>query len=127
MKIREAIDKANNAKPNQIDEDLMVRWLYQLDSDIKENIIDIHNYNDGEEEIIFGDYTDDQQELIVPMPYDEVYVDYLKMQIDKANDETARYNNSAIFFNDSYTRFSKFWNKHHMPKGSRSRQGKTHF
>lgn len=127
MTIREAIDRANNAKPNQIDEELMVRWLYQLDSDIKENIIDTHNYNTDESEIEVGDFTNDQTDLIVPAPYDEVYVDYLKMQIDKANDETARYNNSVIFFNDSYTRFSKWWNKHHMPKGSRTRFGQTHY
>lgn len=129
MTIREAIDRANNAKPNQIDEADMVRWLAQLDADIKENIIDIHNYNKDEEEVVLGrfDVNDTSQEMIVPAPYDEVYVDYLKMQIDKANDETARYNNSVTFFNDSYTNFAKWWNKHHIPKGSRTVFGRINY
>lgn len=56
-------------------------------------------------------------ELIVPHPYDDVYRYWLEAQIDYANGEYAKYNNSMSMFNEAYSAFYRYYHKTHMPKG----------
>lgn len=61
----------------------------------------------------------EEEKLLVPAPYDEVYIRWLEAQIDYANGEYGRYNNSMTMFNASYSAFRNYWNRTHMPKGKR--------
>ena len=58
-------------------------------------------------------------ELLVPAPYDDIYIRYLEMQIDYANGEYGKYNNSKVMYNETYTVFKRYYNRTHMPKGSK--------
>lgn len=72
----------------------------------------------------FGGYTDDSPldtVLLVPPPYDEVYLSYIAAQIDAANNEFDLYNNDMIRFNEQYSRFRNEYNSRHMPYGVRFR------
>lgn len=137
MRIEECINTVDSQKPNQYNTDDKVRWLSILDASIKNDIIDMYEQPVAEDEqkvIIleegeeipeeeeetgeFTGYTPENlsKELLVPFPYDELYVAYLKAKIDESNGEAVRYNNSAATFNALLLNFEKWYNKTHTPK-----------
>lgn len=121
MTILEAISRVDAVKPNSYSQTEKIAWLSRIDATIKNEIIDTH---EGAENITFNGYdndTDTNTELLVPAPYDEVYIRYLEMQIDYANNEYGKYNNSMVMYNAAYSAYEKYYNRTHMPvsKGNR--------
>ena len=115
MTIIEAITRVDTVKPNTYSQPEKIKWLSELDGIIKAEIIDTH---EGGENVAFSGYTaetDLNTKLLVPAPYDEVYIRYLEMQIDYANNEYGKYNNSMVMYNSVYTAFEKHYNRDHMP------------
>ena len=119
MKILEAITKIDALKPNTYTQTDKIKWLSNLDGIIKTQIIDTH---EGAEDIVFNGYDDDinlNTELLVPDTYSDVYIRYLEAQIDYANGEYGKYNNSMAMYNTAYSAFERFYNRTHMPKGKK--------
>lgn len=137
MIIEECINRVDATKPNQYSIEEKLRWLSVLEASIKNDIIDMYEQpaekeedkvvilREGEEipeeetgPVEFAGYTaeDLSKELLVPFPYDELYVAYLKAKIDEANGEAARYNNSASTFNGLLLNYEKYYNKTHTRK-----------
>ena len=116
MTIIEKITEVDVLHPNGFDQNNKIAWLSNLDGRIKEEIIDTHEGGDG---VIFKGYTPDDTntELIVPAPYDELYRYWLEAQIDYANGEYTKYNNSMAMFNTAYSAYERYYNRTHMPKG----------
>ena len=121
MTIIEAINRIDHLKPNAYSQQDKVRWLSNLDGVVKKEMIDTH---EGGEDVIFEGYNDETlltTELLIPAPYDEVYVRYLEMQIDYANGEYAKYNNSTVEYNTAFSAFEKYYNRDHTPRSRGSR------
>ena len=62
-----------------------------------------------------------ETELLVPAPWDEMYLRWLEARIDYANAEYTRYNNSMDMFRAVYQAYRSYYNRTHMPKGTRFR------
>lgn len=119
MTLIEAINTINNLKPNTYGHTDKVKWLSVLDGIIKAEIIDTH---EGAEEVTFDGYDEDADlstVLLVPAPYDSIYLRWLEAQIDYANGEYDRYNNAVQAYNDAYSAFRNYYNRTHMPKGKK--------
>lgn len=117
MTIMEAINRIDAIKPNSYPQLEKVRWLSTLDGIIKTNIVDTHN---GNEAVAFDGYTEETNlttELLVPAPYDEIYLYWLESKIDYWNGEMGKYNNAINMYNTVYAEFEKYYNRTHMPKG----------
>lgn len=119
MKILEAITKIDTLKPNSYSQTEKIKWLSTLDGIIKTEIIDTH---EGGEGIVFNGYEDGTSldtELLVPSAYSDIYIRYLEAQIDYANAEYGKYNNSMAMYNSAYSNFERYYNRTHMPKGKK--------
>lgn len=116
MTLIEAISKIDNLKHNTYTHEDKVGWLSRLDGMVKTEILDTH---EGGETAFQGYDTDSDVEtvLLVPAPYDEVYLRWLEAQIDYAGGEYNRFNNSMDMFQAAYQSYSNFYNRTHMPKG----------
>ena len=117
MTIIEAINKIDTLKPNTYSLENKEYWLSNLDGIVFEKIIKTH---EGAEEITFNGYTSEtpmETKLIVPAPYDDIYIKWLESQIDYANREYDKYNNSIVAYNDAYAEYERHYNRTHMPKG----------
>ena len=93
----------------------IIEAITRLDSMVKRHIIDTH---EGAEDVIFTGYdesTDTQTELLVPVPYDEMYLRWLEAQIDYHNGEYDKYNNAIIMFNTVYEAYQAFYTRNHLP------------
>lgn len=117
MTILEAVHKIDTVKPNSYTQPEKIKWLSTLDGIIKSEIIDTHEDGENVEFDGYDDETDLDTELLVPSPYDDVYVRWLEARIDYANGEYGKYNNSMVAYNDAYSLFSNYYNRKHMPKG----------
>ena len=117
MKIIEAINQIDSLKHNTYTQGDKVAWLSRLDAMVKKHIIDTH---EGSEAVTFTGYddnTDLQTELLIPAPYDEVYLRWMEAQIDYHNGEYDRYNNAIDMFHTAYEGYQNYYNRTHMPKG----------
>lgn len=121
MKLFEAIERIDSLKFNTYSQNDKVEWLSRLDWSIKKNIIDLH---DGADDVSFNGYddaTDMQTELLVPPPFDEVYLRWLEAQIDYHNGEYDKYNAAIIMYNTAFESYANYYKRTHMPvsRGSR--------
>ena len=123
MTVQEILAKVDKIKPNTFDENLKITWLSELEGRIFNDVILTHVHDlvdDGEGNMIeptFAgfDETSENEELLVPDTYCDLYRNYVFAQMDFANGETDRYNNSMIMFNNSYNDFCNWYNRTHKP------------
>lgn len=121
MTIAEAINKVDALKPNTYSIEDKLGWLSTLDTRIMTLIIEAHEQT---EPIHFYGYDDPEDlmiDLLVPAPYDEMYLRWLEAMIDYHNSEDDRYNNAIILFNNAYEGYKTHYTRTHMPKSSGSR------
>ena len=118
MKIIEAINQIDSLKHNTYSQANKLEWLSRLDAMVKKHIIDTH---EGEEVTFagYGDLTDPQTELLVPAPYDEMYLRWMEAQIDYHNGEYDKYNNAIDMFDTAYQGYHNYYNRTHKPKGEK--------
>jgi hypothetical protein len=119
MTILDAVHRIDVLKPNTYTQAEKIRWLSELDGMIKREIIDTH---EGGDKVAYNEYTESTvltSNLLVPHPYDRIYLPWLQAQIDYFNGENGKYQNSMAMFNAAYTAFEKYYNRTNMPKGAK--------
>jgi hypothetical protein len=117
MTIMEAINRTDALKHNTYSNNEKVAWLSRLDSMVKRLIIDTH---EGSENVFYTNYDDEtsmELVLLVPAPFDEIYLRWLEAQIDYANGEYDKYNNSILMYQTAWDAYANYYNRNHMPKG----------
>lgn len=119
MTIESAIQRVDSLKPNQFTAEQKILWLSQLDGLVYHTILAAH---DGAPERFDG-YAEDVDTatvLLIPEPFDDVYLYWLQGMIDRENGEINRYNNSAQMFQTAYDRFSAWYTRTHatLPRKS---------
>ena len=127
MTIIQAVNEVDNLKPNMYELSDKIKWLSRLDRRIFEQIILTHELSEEEQEpylnddgeLVFEGYDENDQdkELIVHEPYDELYTHWLSAQIDWNNREFIGFNSSNAMFEATYGAFRNAFNQTHMPKG----------
>lgn len=116
MTIAEVIAKVDALKPNTYTPEDKIGWLSTLDSKVKSQIIDAHECKHPFEFYGYDSLLDQGTELLVPAPYDEMYLRWLEAMIDYHNSEDDRYNNAIMLFNNAYEGYKKHYTRTHMPK-----------
>jgi len=119
MTITQAIERADAATPNTYAASDKIRWLSALDGRIRKEIIDRHEGGTSAPSAEYGEETDTV--LLVPAPWDELYVHWLCAMIHYANGEIKRYNNALALFDESYAAFARNYTREHMPRSHGSR------
>lgn len=119
MTIMEAINRIDAIKPNTYDQSEKIRWLSTLDGIIKTKIIDTHEGGSVGDFNGYADTINLTTQLLVPAPYDDIYLYWLESKIDYWNGETGKYNNSIEMYNTAYSEFERDYNRTHMPQGKK--------
>lgn len=132
MKLQQAMDRVDEMRPNMQSRTLKLDWLSELDGLIWREII-IRHFMTTEEYAAYDDRygkneagyfnipaydedTDEGKDLLVPFPYDNLYLYWLMAKIDEQTLEQDKYNSDRAMFNASYESFSDFWTRNHMPR-----------
>jgi len=116
MTIQQAMDKADRMKPNMMPAEDKIGFLSEIEGKIHEEIIMTHEHTAEEEtRPEYDEDTDPTTEMLVPAPYDMIYVYWLMAQIDHLNQEMDKYNNDRSLFEDAWGNFADYWNRKKMP------------
>lgn len=121
--IREIIESADGLQNSPLSDAKKRRALSELDAHIYEDIVLRH---EGAEAYMIpaagGGYThrvfpyeSDTAQLIAPARFRKMYVYYLCLEADLANDEPERYSNDLLLFQQLYAAFGAYYNETHMP------------
>lgn len=108
MTLGKAIEIFDSERSNSVDMDKKVRWISQLDYKINLEITRPR----GDE--AFGGYDASTPLITVlkaPEEFGEIYSLYLNMKLDYMNGEIARFNNSALLFNNMYRDMNNYMNR----------------
>lgn len=121
MTIGEALQKIDTLKQNTYTPTEKISWLSNLDHIVKLEIFDLYEGHSEEPFEPYDENTPLTKELMIPAPYDDVYLYWLESRIDYYNAEYAKYNNSITSFNNAYATFSRYYNRNYMPLGQKIR------
>lgn len=119
MKIIDALGALDSLKHNTYSQPEKIAWLNRVDSQVKMLIVDTH---EGSENCTFSGYDENtplSTQLLIPAPFDEIYLYFMAAQIDLNNGETALYNESITLYNTAWAGFERWYNRNYMPKGTR--------
>mgnify|MGYP007087040490 CR=1 FL=1 len=123
MTIKEAIEFADEVKPNAFSTAVKVKWLEQLDGHIAAeelcmSPVDLESLRYSEDKL--------DVELLIDRPYDDLYPMWLAAKIDLANGEYNKYQNSMQVYNAHYGSFVVWFAEHYeREKGARGFNGWT--
>lgn len=115
MTILEAINRIDSLIHNTFTQSDKIAWLSTIDWMVKKHIVDRH---EGAEAITFGGYNDDTDtatQLLVPEPFDEMYLHWLEAQIHLYSGEYGKYNNAIIMYNNAFEAYSAYYTRNNMP------------
>ena len=109
MKISEAISYTRSLSGNAVDDNTLCRWLSELDGRL---MLDFYK---GSEWMSYSLPQDEDHELLVPFPWDGLYVHYLEAMVYYSNGEYNRYQNSYEMFNKKVTDYRQWYVRNHLP------------
>ena len=116
MTIQQALDMADQLKPNMMSTAVKIGFLNEIEGKIQREIIATHEATAEElEPRSYDTGTDPATVLLIPAPYDGFYPFYIMMQIDILNQEADKYNNDAALFGQKYREMNNWWNRTRMP------------
>lgn len=119
MTVAEAMARVRRERPGEATDSELRAWLNQLDGRFYREVVMRHEGYDTVEEPSYLSEEDDGKMLLIPCPYDEVYMHHLYACVDMRLGEMDRYNNDAALFADGWRDACRAWKRAHMPMGAR--------
>ena len=107
MTVYEAIAKVKDRKPNAYNDESLNDWLNECEAMVQREIL-----LEEPENIIQYEWPQDRdKELILPRPYDALYVTYIKMMIEYTQEEYTAYNNTNLMYQTQLQSAQTYYNK----------------
>lgn len=111
MTIKEAIQIADDMRPNALSDDIKLRWINELEGKVQTDVFLL-----APAEIISYNLEDDaEKELLVAPPHDKIYYEYLAARIDYANGDYSDYNATIEMFNSFWREFVAWFANSYRP------------
>lgn len=133
--VAEIISQYNAERPNQVEDAQKVLWLRKCERMIINEILVSHEHDLEEETrvdlkvvgshlVITGagsfeqhiDSFDMDTPLLVPEPYDDLYLHYLDQRIALNNNDKTRYNTAAAQYNNALLTYQQYVNRTYKTK-----------
>lgn len=109
MKIKDAILRCRELTGNEVNDEQLCRWLSELDGRL---MLDFYR---GCEWLSYSIPEDEEHELLVPFPWDDMYVHYLEGMVYYSNGEFDRYRNCMHMYNQKELDYRKWYNRNLHP------------
>ncbi|MBQ8881695.1 MAG: hypothetical protein IJ030_05960 [Oscillospiraceae bacterium] len=112
-KIKDIIDRVDENVPNAFSPEQKMAWISELDGKIG---LDVMLLNILEVQKLQYKYPEDMEsEPLITFPHESLYDLYLTAQIDFANRETDKYQNSITMYNAAYDNFVRWFVRTYDP------------
>ena len=119
MTIRDAITKLDDLQQNTYTNEEKIAWLSKVDTGVFNLVFKTHESASIDEFHGYGMDTDLDTALLIPEPFEDIYMYWMQAQIAYNNAEYTRYNNAIALYNTEYAGYCNWYNRTHMPKGTK--------
>lgn len=107
MTVNEALQKVKDRKPNAYSDESLNDWLNECEAMVQRELL-----LTVPKEIVQYKFPEDRdKELILPKPYDALYVTYIIMMIQYTQEEYIAYNNTNNMFEEQYKSAQSYYNR----------------
>lgn len=127
MKVSEMISRIDNLRPNQIEDGTKREWLAELEILLINEVVLTHELPEwvrehesyrkyiqtNGQEHLYDDY--DDGELLIPVPYSEVYYWWIVSKIDLIETNSERYSTDVQMYNNACLTYKDWYNRTYMP------------
>ena len=119
MNISQVVDNVMRIKSGyDVSKEQIIADINRVEMNI---ILNIVSGRAGDAEIIanYGNYditTPSDKELLVTAPYDTIYQEFCCSQIDLQYEDSERYQNDSIVYNNTLAEFRNYWCRTHCQK-----------
>ena len=116
MTLNEILTNVKELKPNQFEDKALLEWINTIEGKVENEVLCMREEDERIKTLGYKKYTEEtdmRTELLVPDPYTDLYRYYLFAMIDLTNEETDRYANDMLMFNNSWTEFANYWYRTH--------------
>ena len=114
MILSEIIARYDNERKNTEDKSVKQRWVEELERIVLDDVILTHQNEIENPDEYFDDWND-SKELLIPMQYADVYINYIDMKMQLKLNQLQKYNSASTLFNNAYLTYQQWYNRHHMP------------
>lgn len=140
MKAAGIIEQYNAERPNTVDDAVKLLWLRKCERMIANEIIMWHEHDKADEAelelrvegstlyIVPAGTIEDHinsfdmnSEMLVPEPYDDLYIYYIDQRIALNNNETRRYNAAVQSYNNALLTYQQHFNRLNAPVKAKKR------
>lgn len=122
MTLQRVLDKTDELKSSDMSRDTRIEFINEVEGKIHAEIIMVNAHLASAEECpVYSTemenetLEDTETELLVPAPWDMIYVYWLMCQIDLQNREMESYNNDRALYENAWEEFANYWRRTHMP------------
>lgn len=115
MTIKQAIARFDTLYPNEITYEQKLAWLSELDGMVYEEILSLYKQAPP---TAFTGYilaTPGNTQLLVPFPYEKIYIEYLSAMAELVRGNAERYNNAAALYANTFDSFAAECNRTYTP------------
>lgn len=107
MTVNDAIQRVKDRKPNAYSDESLNDWLNECEAMVQREIMLV-----APDEIVQYAFPEDRdKELILPRPYDALYVTYIVMMIQYVQEEYGAYNNTNLMYQTQLQAAQSYYNK----------------
>jgi hypothetical protein len=93
----------------------MIRWINDIETMAVNRVYSKADGNTITFDVPYVKDANNDAELLIGIPYTDIYRHYLSAQIDQVNDEIGSYNNNMILYNSVFSEFAADYRKNHKP------------
>ena len=116
MTLQEVLSTTDELKANMMSEATKIRFISEIEGRVHQEILMKHEHTEEEETLpVYDDNTDPSTMMLVPAPYDMLYVYWLMSKIDMLNQEPEKEYNNMARFEKAYGELCDYWRREHMP------------
>lgn len=117
MTLLTVLDMANKVRPNAAHDDIKIKLLFQqLEGDVAEML----GVDPPGEDYEYDAADPDDVDLLMPYPYDDIYLWFLCAQIDIMNEESQLYANDMEMFNAAWARAQSWYRRNNATRRNKN-------
>ena len=118
MTAAQIIQRFNDDRKNTFADDRKLAWLEDIERQIVDETILTHELPEALKDVDWSTYFDTfgmDTEMLVPPPWDELYIHFLDRKIAWSQREKVTMNMATTEFNDALISYNGWYNRTHMP------------
>lgn len=118
MTVNEIIARFDEDRNNTERFENKLFWVKELETMVLFDVILTHKNTVDSPETYFDEWGA-TSDLLIPIPYTDVYIHYMDMKMQLKLNQLKKYNNASTLFNNAFITYQQWYNRNNTPLGKK--------